>query len=535
LVPYANPAPGLVAGTTYYYCAIASNALGTSFGVIRMFTAPMPPTVATLAATPVTSTTATLNGSSNPNGNATIGWFRYSSSSPGTCNDVFGTRMPATGGMGLGSDVIVTPFAQPITGLAPATTYYFCAIASSAYGTTLGGVLSFTTPPATVATPGSAGPTTTAAAPVVTKDATAVAAGAAELNGTANPNGAATTGWFRYDTTDPGKCNDTFGTRAPTEAGVELGAGATPVAYSQTVIGLKAATTYYYCAIAASKVSSGFGAVLSLTTKAGPPGVTTAPPTEVTDDAAVLGGNVVPNGDATTAWFRYSAVNPGSCNDSFGDRVAAGDGKGLGAGVTAVPYAVAISGLEHGKKYYYCVIATNALGTSFGELVQLVAEASTLSVVTEAASGMDRTGATVAGKVEGSALTVWFRYGESEPGTCDDAFGSRAAAIGDPTLALVNEAGTYRVQLTGLKPSVTYYYCAAASNLGGAKFGQVRSFTTAAAAPVGTVSAAVEAVEPPSSGGCSYGARGGAGGPVLWLVSMLPLVGLAGLRRRRRR
>jgi hypothetical protein len=145
-VAYSNSATGLVPGTTYYYCAIASNALGTSFGTIVSFTAPMPPTATTLAATPVTATTATLNASGNPNGNATIGWFRYSTSSPGTCNDVFGTRTPATGGVSLGSGTTATAYQEAISGLSPATTYYFCAITSSAFGTSLGTVLSFTTP-----------------------------------------------------------------------------------------------------------------------------------------------------------------------------------------------------------------------------------------------------------------------------------------------------------------------------------------------------------------------------------------------------
>ena len=49
----------------------------------------------------------------------------------------------------------------------------------------------------------------------------------ATLNGTANPNGAATTGWFRYATTNPGTCNDSFGTRAPASGGTRAGRRAT--------------------------------------------------------------------------------------------------------------------------------------------------------------------------------------------------------------------------------------------------------------------------------------------------------------------
>src|SRR6266496_4261408 len=54
------------------------------------------PTAATSAATSVTSTSALLNGSGNPNGEMTTGWYRINTANPGTCNDTFGTRVPAT-------------------------------------------------------------------------------------------------------------------------------------------------------------------------------------------------------------------------------------------------------------------------------------------------------------------------------------------------------------------------------------------------------------------------------------------------------
>ncbi len=530
-VAFANPAPGLTPGGTYYYCAIAANALGTSFGVIRSFTAPMPPTVATLAATPVTATTATLNGSANPNGNSTTAWFRFSTSSPGTCNDVFGTRTPAAGGSALGSGTTATPFAEAIAGLSPATTYYFCAIASSAFGTSIGSVLSFTTPPSSVlGNSGPAGQSTPSLSPVTTAAATDIAAESAVLNGAADPTGLATTGWFRYDTTDPGSCSDTFGTRAPDKSGAELGAGASPVPYSQAVTGLAPGTTYYYCAIAESGQRTSFGAVLSLTTKAGAPRVKTLVPTDVVGDAAVLSGAVVPSGAAATGWFRYSPTRPESCSDSFGTRAPAGEEQPLGAGLTAVTYSVALSGLKAGTTYYYCAIASNAQGTTYGELQSFVAGVGAPGVTTEGTTDVAPSSGTLVGTVaeNGSAATVWFRYGEVDPGTCDDSFASRVAAIPAETpLAAAAGPRLFSAPLSGLKPGVTYYYCAAASNQSGAKFGVVRSFTTLA----DPTAASANAVDPASAGGCSY--RGRADGTPLALLTLLPLLGLL-LRRRRR-
>jgi hypothetical protein len=99
-----------------------------------------PPTVTTSAASPVGNTTATLRGSANPNGGSTTGWFRYSKTNPGTCNDSFGTRSPGTGGSALGSGTSAVAYSSALTGLTAATTYYFCALASNTQGTSVGSV-----------------------------------------------------------------------------------------------------------------------------------------------------------------------------------------------------------------------------------------------------------------------------------------------------------------------------------------------------------------------------------------------------------
>lgn len=107
---------------------------------------PCPPTVTTSAASNIGNTYATLNGTANPNGLATTGYFRYqANTSPGTCNDSFGTRFPASSGSALSGTVSV-PYSQAISsGLSPSTIYYFCAIGNNSDGTSFGSVLSFTT------------------------------------------------------------------------------------------------------------------------------------------------------------------------------------------------------------------------------------------------------------------------------------------------------------------------------------------------------------------------------------------------------
>jgi MYXO-CTERM domain-containing protein len=478
-VPYAQAISGLSANTTYYFCAIAQNAVDTSFGTVLSFTTPSAPTVTTGAAAMVTSTMATLNGSANPNLASASGWFRYSAVSPGSCDDSFGTRAPSTGGTALGAGSSAVPYLELIGGLLPNTTYYYCAIAQNAEGTGFGAVLSFTTAPPE--------------APVVTTEAaTAIASDGATLNGTANPGGAASTGWFRYSDIDPINCDDTFGTRAPASGGDDLGAGLSAVNFDEVINGLIPATTYYYCAIADNASGVSFGDVLSFTTAPAAPIVTTNPPTNVDIDAADLNGSAIPNGADTTAWFRYSATDPGACDDTFGTATAT---IALGAGLLDVPFGDTVTGLSPTMTYYYCAIAENAEGIAFGQIVSFSPAAVAPVVTTEPATDITGVAATLEGSANPNALvtTGWFRYGATDPGDCSDAFGERAPLNGGVDIGSGQSALLFSVPVSGLEPSTTYYYCAAAENLGGATFGEVLTFTTEAVPPlVTTVSAELD-------------------------------------------
>ncbi|EYF04549.1 beta strand repeat-containing protein [Chondromyces apiculatus] len=468
-VAYTQAITGLTPGATYYFCAIAQNAVGTSFGAVLSFTTTAPPSVVTEAAAAVTSTSATLAGTADPNQEDATGWFRYGTNNPGSCNDAFGTRAPASGGTALGDGTIPVGYTEQLTGLTPGTTYYYCAIADNVAGTGFGAVLSFTTP---------------GAPSVTTQPATAVMSSAALLHGAADPNLDATTGWFRYDTVDPGTCDDAFGTRAPMAGGTSLGAGSSPVTYAQAVSGLAPMTTYYYCAIASNGVGTSFGAVLSFTTS-GAPDVTTEDATDVEAASATLHGTANPNQLATTAWFRYDTTEPGSCDDTFGTRVPASGGTDVGAGDAAVEFTEEISGLLPGTTYYFCAIAENQLGTSFGEVLELTTAADLPSVITEPPTNVAADAAELNGSANpnGGATTGWFRYDTTDPGACDDSFGTRAPASGDLDLGDGATPVAYAEALTGLSPGVTYYYCAIAANAEGTAFGEILSFTAGTTPP----------------------------------------------------
>ncbi|MDP1827067.1 MAG: hypothetical protein Q8L48_27585 [Archangium sp.] len=468
--PYAQTIAGLTPGATYFFCAIASNGIGTAFGTPRTFTVPAAgPVVTTSPATLVTGTTATLNGSGNPGGAATTAWLRYATTSPGTCNDTFGTRAPTTGGNNLGSGNATLTFSQALTGLMPGATYFFCAIAQNATATSFGTVLSFTTPGA---------PT------VSTLAAASITGTGATFNGSGNPNGGVTTAWFRYATTNPGTCNDTFGTRAPTAGGNNLGGGNTTLSFSQTATGLTPGTDYFFCALASNVVGLAVGTVETFHTPAAPT-VMTSSASNVMGGLATLNGGANPNGATATGWFRYSPVDPGACNDSFGTRTPASGGTALGAGQTSQSYSQNIAGLAPGVTYFFCAISSNLVGTAFGQVLSFTVEAPLPTVTTGDSTDLTTREATLNGRANprGTAAEGWFRYSNVMPASCDDTFGTRVPAMGGVALGMGNVDAPWSVALTGLKPGVTYYVCAIASNTGGAAFGAVVSFKTANTTP----------------------------------------------------
>jgi predicted outer membrane repeat protein len=95
-----------------------------------------PPIVATGAASGVSSSSATLNGTVNPDNLATTYHFEYGTST------AYGS---STASQSAGSDYAAHPESATITGLTPGTTYHFRIVASNAVGTSAGSDQVFTT------------------------------------------------------------------------------------------------------------------------------------------------------------------------------------------------------------------------------------------------------------------------------------------------------------------------------------------------------------------------------------------------------
>ncbi len=146
-VKVSAPATGLKANTTYHFRIIAKSTAGTGTGLdASIKTLPEAPTVSTNAASEITQTGATLNGTVNPNGGEVSECkFEYGASTS------YESSVPCSTLTGSGNSPVAV--SAPGTGMLAGASYYFRVVASNAGGTSYGAVESLTTELPTVPTP----------------------------------------------------------------------------------------------------------------------------------------------------------------------------------------------------------------------------------------------------------------------------------------------------------------------------------------------------------------------------------------------
>ena len=109
---------------------------------------------------------------------------------------------------------------------------------------------------------------------------------------------------------------------------------------------------------------------MSFTTATAAPTVRTLAVVTETDGHKTLNGAANPHGIVGAGWFLYGTTDPGTCTASYGMRVPATD-IAIASGHTDAMYETTLGTLAPGT-YYYCAVASNSVGTTYGAVVSFV-------------------------------------------------------------------------------------------------------------------------------------------------------------------
>lgn len=290
------------------------------------------PTVITLAESSLTSTTAQLNGTVNPNGGSTTYCFEF-----GTTTSYGLTTTSSSAGSGTSAQTVNVP----ISSLTPNTTYHFRLVAVKNSVSTPGGDLSFKT----LVTPPLA-PTATTGVGQASGATTAI------LFGTVNPNGADTAAWFEWGTTSSyGNSTDN----------VAIGSGISAIQQSPPISGLSPGVTYHFRINGQNSAGTTSGADKTFVMPASPtqpPSATTGFVINMWPTFATLEGVMNPKGAPADTWFEWGTTTAyGNTNStlSYG-----------GTGTSDIPASQIITGLTLGTRYHYRLVAQNTAGKTTG-------------------------------------------------------------------------------------------------------------------------------------------------------------------------
>ncbi len=446
---FSSMITGLTCNTGYNFIATATNnaSVSSSGGTISFVTAACPigaPVVTTVAATAITTTTATLNANVT-----SLGLGATSITSRGFTTS-FGAPITVSGTFGTGT------FTANVSGLTCDSSYsYIAKITNNVALSASGASIVFRTAPCP------------AGAPLVTTNtATTISATSGVMNATVTALGTgalSVTPSFEYGTTTA------LGTTVA--VGGPLWITTVPHTYLSVLYGLSCGTTYYYQAQVVNDASvSAVGSIQNFTTDActGGPSVTTVSAASVTGTSVVLNGNLTSNGGdpSTVTFFQYDTSTAYTLSTS-------------GVVTSVGAFHENISGLTCGTTYYFQADALNGSGPANGADLTFTTTACPVgspSVTTNTATGITATGATLNGTVTslGSGATSATRGFAG-------SFGTAVILTGLITLA----PSPYSYNLTGLTCNTTYTFNATVTNNGShSAAGSTLSFTTSAC-PIG--------------------------------------------------
>ncbi len=287
------------------------------------------PDVTTGLATSVTPTSATLNGTVNPDSTTLTGChFDY-----GTSTSYGQTAACSSTPSGSTPQAV----SADVSGLTPGQTYHFRLVASNSGGTSDGADVLFGPPAIKLQGAGSVSPT------------------GATVSATLNPQNVDTTYHVEYGTTI------SYGQQVPvTDA--DIGSGASDVRVTQVLSGLSPDTTYHYRVVASNSAGTTDGADQTFSTT--PPALVDVQPpggmsdaTGLSTGSATLNAYIDPQGADTSFHFEYGTTT------GYGSSTPTGD---AGSGNAPALESASVSGLAANTTYHYRTVVSNSLGSFDG-------------------------------------------------------------------------------------------------------------------------------------------------------------------------
>jgi phosphodiesterase/alkaline phosphatase D-like protein len=267
-----------------------------------------------------------------------------------------------------------------ITDLSPGMVYHVRAYATNSIGTAYGADMTFIT--------------LGGKPECITQPPTNISANGITLNGTVNANFSPASVTFEYGTT--------------TSYGQTISANPSPVTgnsitnVSATITGLNEGTTYHYRVKAVNSIGTAEGSDMTFTTSGQVPVAITQAATNINTTQATLNGIVNANYSSTSVTFEYGI------SMNYGMTFSASPGTVTGNTNTNV--SAVISNLNPGTTYHFRVRATNSLGTTFGDDFTFTTLGQRPTVITQPASNVQVTAATLNGTINPNSLTTNFHF-----------------------------------------------------------------------------------------------------------------------------
>jgi hypothetical protein len=390
--------------------------------------------VTTNPATNITSSSATLNGTVDPNGLTTSVRFEYGrTTSYGSNTATLNFNGNTTRNVSIDA-----------TGLAPNTAYHFRLVGTNILGTFYGSDRTFTTF------------TSTGLPVAATNPGTNVASFSATLNGSVYPHGSTTIVNFQYGTTT------SYGFTTPSQTKT----GNRYQSVSANISGLTASTTYHCRIVATNGFGTRFGSdrTFSTLTPTGRPAVTSDPASLIASFSARLNGSLDPHGLTTTFHFQYGTTT------SYGLTTAPHSETGN----TFRNISANINGLTASTTYHFRTLATNSAGTALGadRSFRTLNATGPPVVLANEATNVTSSSATLHGTVDPHGLTTRIRF---QYGTTNN--------YGFVTPAQIYSGNTYQnvtANINGLTASTTYHFRIVVANSANVfiKYGPDKIFTT---------------------------------------------------------